>query len=112
LLGAIHAYFNQIDSKINVNRETAIELGGKIGLPDFIIEKDGQQLIIEVKNSLNRNTLNLGISQLKMYLNQSDLNEGILFALSATNNLKRSNKVFCETTDDYKLAVIIPKSLI
>ena len=110
LLGAIHAYFKQIDEKINILREPDLELLNKnIGHPDFIIEKNNQIVIIEVKTILRKNTLRSGIRQLESYLEYSQVKEGILFALSKTDDLHISNRTSFEILEPLKIVVIIPK---
>ncbi len=112
LQGAIHAYFKQIDASIDVNRRPTIEsLNKKIGNPDFIIEKSNQTVIIEVKTILRKNTLKSGLSQLKNYLKYTQVKEGILFALSKTDDLDINNKQLYEVFEGFKIVVIIPKDL-
>ena len=112
LLGAIHAYFKQIDDKINIYREPEIELlNKKPGSPDFIIEKNNQKVIIEVKTTLSKNSLKSGLSQLENYLKYTQTKEGVLFALSKTDDLNINNKQLYEHFDDFKIVVILPKEL-
>lgn len=112
LQGAIHAYFKQVDENIDIHRDPEIKLlNEKSGKPDFIIEKKNQIVIIEVKTILRKNTLKSGLSQLKNYLKYAKAKEGILFALSKTDDLDINNKQLYEPFDDFKIVVIIPKDL-
>ena len=112
LLGAIHAYFIQMDEKINVHREPEMKLlNKKSGNPDFVIEKMNQKVIIEVKTTLRKNTLKSGLHQLENFLKYTEAKEGILFALSKTDDLDINNKQLYERFDDLKIAVIVPKDL-
>jgi len=104
--------FKQIDEKISIHRGPEINLlNNKSRRPDFIIEKRNQKVIIEVKTILRKNTLKAGLSQLENYLKYTETKEGILFALSKTDDLNINNKQLYEEFDDFKIVVIIPKDL-
>ncbi len=115
LIGAIHAYFNQIDKTLNVIREPVIKSYGKTGRPDFLIEYEDQKVILEIKMILNKHGFYNGLNQISDYLKYAGLKEGILFTRLIMGKNDIVNTIDAELKKkmiDKKIVVISPESIL
>ena len=115
LIGAIHAYFNQLDKNLNVIREPVIRSYGKTLRPDFLIEFEDQKVILETRTILNNLAFYNGLYQLSDYLKYAGLKEGILFTLLIMSKKDITNKIDVELKKkmiDKKIIVMSPEVIL
>lgn len=110
IAGRLNAFLNYSDPEINVYREVTI--GDKVRYrPDFILEKDGKKVIVELKTSLRIREEQAATDQLQTYLNAAKLNEGVLFVANTTD-YDYNVKVEKPNIDGmcYRLTKIMPRT--
>ena len=79
LIGKLHAFIESIDPDLNVVREPPISGHPKLR-PDFLIQKDNSEVVIEVKRAtLNEKSVEVGLKQLLSYLGAAKFQQGILY---------------------------------
>lgn len=104
LLGMLEAYIKAADSEFDIQVEPLLNAGERMGLrPDFIINSETDKIIIELKRTKDRRTIESGLNQLTTYLATSGITKGILFIPPKENrhlinletrDLKINNKEF------------------
>jgi hypothetical protein len=84
LIGALAAYIHSADAALRVSVEAPIGVGNRRLFADLLIERDQEQLIIEVKRITNRHNRLFGLQermalpQLESYLHAAGAKSGIL----------------------------------
>lgn len=113
LVGALNAYLSSIDESLEIIRQYLISNNeGKTMIADFLIIKDNERLIIEIKNRYNKHIIRSGTEQLKLYLNASRINQGILFLNQPSKvPIKYESKTMSEIGGDYKIIIISPRNI-
>lgn len=81
--GMLNAFLSETKDYLNIRREPLV---GKHLRPDFIISSKNEKLIIEVKRFLTVINIEPAVNQLIAYMNQADINTGILFAFCTKPN--------------------------
>lgn len=111
IVGRLNAFLDYSDSEITVYRDVAVG-DQKEYRPDFILEKDGKKIIIELKRNLGLRGEQVATEQLQAYLQAARLNVGILF-VSSTMGKEYDVKIERIDKDNisYKLIKIIPRIL-
>lgn len=112
ILGSLNAYINNFAPDITIHHEYKISMGSNIRYVDLLLEYKKEKLIIEIKNSRQKNghIISMGTEQLLSYLIASNINKGILYIppYSISNKLEIS-KINRKVGDNsYEIIQIYP----
>lgn len=115
LIGALAAYLNSADDKIEVITEYSIPVSVHRLTPDMLIKRDNCSLLIEIKTPIkwNDKMLHRGREQLFSYMSASGITEGILYIPPYKNNITMiTNKIERKIANiDLKIVEIFPDVL-
>jgi hypothetical protein len=115
LIGRLNAYFEKSDNTITIKREVPITIGNKrsSNYADIIIERENEKILIEVKKYFTNQKVNIenGKEQIFNYMMNSEINKGILFIPSNSENeeITIENENALINGKEYTLYLVYPK---
>lgn len=113
LSGALAAYLNSADEKVEVITQYKISDASRRFIADMLVKKGKRLLLIEIKAPIkfNDNMLHHGREQLFSYMGASGITEGILYFPPVKNNTKMiTNEIERKIANiDQKIVEIFPE---
>ncbi|MGW9128866.1 hypothetical protein ACWGPW_28480 [Paenibacillus chitinolyticus] len=112
LIGQLGGFISTLDPSIRIIKESIVK-NDYLFRPDFIFEKDGQKIVMEVKIPKRSTNITMAREQIKKYLAIDDFSSGIIYFPPVFNSVK-----MCEINTkieikgvDIPINVIIPEPL-
>lgn len=106
--GILHAFLTKVSDNISIELEPAYFLSGRMLIPDFLIESNGEKVILEVKRNYQPQNIQAAKSQLMTYLRAANLTDGIVYFFD-TKSVTTPNLIKEALTQDeknYNLAIV------
>ena len=113
LIGALAAYLNSADEKVEVITQYRISAASRRFIADMLVKKGERLLLIEIKAPIkfSDKMLHHGRAQLFSYMGTSGITEGVLYFPPVKNNTKMiTNEIVRKIANiDQKIVEIFPE---
>lgn len=92
LLGMLHGFLSQVSDDLIIDREPKIEFEGILFRPDFIFDYAGEKVVLEVKRTAQKTTIQNArmksyIDQMVGYLLAANIKSGIIYITKTINKV-------------------------
>jgi len=115
VIGSLAGFIESVSPDINIIIEPVISYGEKKFRPDMLLERDGQSVILEIKNSLiipgEFPTLDnsASIQQLVSIMDASDIGDSILYVYPLTLSMRKMRQQQLTFSGQKSILVIAPE---
>lgn len=109
ILGMLHGFISMANEELIISREPIIIFNNKHLRPDFLIEYEGEKVIIEVKRRFEKQKLKETIEQLLDYLEATNIKDGIIYYVKTVEGKPIASidkQIFTRNENTYNLYII------
>ncbi len=88
LSGVLSGYLPTIDNEFSILRNPPIKIKDQVLRPDFIIQKNTEKIILELKFGPRRSDIKFSVDRMFNFLIRSKITKGILFCYDGQQNTR------------------------
>lgn len=107
IIGALHGFLSSAAPDLSVSTEPQINSKGALLMPDLLVSKDSEVVIVELKRRATMASYVTGLAQMQIYLSAADAKSGILLILPEPVEDMRAAEATSSSSDDKGLITVL-----
>lgn len=114
VVGSLAGFIETVSPSVNIILEPLLTYGNKKFRPDLLLQRNGQSVIMEVKNSLiipekqPKLSSSSSVQQLLRTLNAGNIDEGIIYVFPLTYSMGQVERKKIDLPEEKQITIIAP----